>query len=161
MMPRKLKIGKIGRFGSFEWFGRFGRFGRFGWFGSIGSIEWLRFGRKRLLVPAMVLVFSLPGMASGADIPVQDIAFDDLMRMSLEDILEISVVSASKLEQRAIEAPSVINVVTREQIQQYGWMSLNDILYKQPGFGPAQDYDRRTVSSRGFSKAGTTIICSC
>src|SRR5262249_41574154 len=28
--------------------------------------------------------------------------------------------------------------------------SLNDILFKQPGFGPAQDFDRRTVSARGF-----------
>lgn len=69
---------------------------------------------------------------------------------TIEELLKIQVKSASKLDQRTLEAPSVVDVVTREQIDRYGWLSLNEILYKQPGFGPAQDYDRRTVASRGL-----------
>ncbi len=64
-------------------------------------------------------------------------------------LLNTPITSAAKMEQRAIEAPSVIGVVTREQIQAYGWNSLNDILYKQPGFGPSIDFNHHTVSSRG------------
>ncbi|MBU1101451.1 MAG: TonB-dependent receptor [Bacteroidetes bacterium] len=70
--------------------------------------------------------------------------------LTLEDLLELGLVSSSKIEQRAIESPSVISVITSQQIEEYGWISANNILSKQPGFGPAQDYDRNTVSSRGF-----------
>lgn len=76
----------------------------------------------------------------------------DAQELSLEDLLNTKVSSASKLEQRTIEAPSVISLITREQIAGYGWASINEVLYKQPGFGPCQDYDRRTVSSRGISE---------
>src|SRR4029079_15339466 len=46
-------------------------------------------------------------------------------------------------------APSVISVIPREQMQDYGWNSASDVLFHQPGFRPAQDYDRGTVASRG------------
>ena len=75
---------------------------------------------------------------------------DPLEQMSLEDLLNIKVTSAAKMEQTTSEAPGVVSVVTREQIQAYGWNSLNDVLYHQPGFGPSQDFDRRTVGSRGL-----------
>ncbi len=75
----------------------------------------------------------------------EDEALKDLLRL-----LDTPVISASKIGQRATEAPSVVEVVAREQIDRYGWISLNDILYRQPGFGPAQDYDRRTVAARGI-----------
>jgi iron complex outermembrane receptor protein len=73
-----------------------------------------------------------------------------LQRLTLEDLMRIETGSASKLQQPASEAPALISVITRDQIQSYGWISLNDILYKQPGFAPSQDYDRRTVSARGL-----------
>jgi iron complex outermembrane receptor protein len=43
-----------------------------------------------------------------------------------------------------------MTVVNSEQIESYGYLSLNDILYQQPGFAPSQDYERRTVSARGL-----------
>lgn len=70
--------------------------------------------------------------------------------MTLQDLLDLGLISSSKIEQRAIESPSVISVVTSHQIDEYGWISANEILARQPGFGPAQDYDRHTVSSRGL-----------
>jgi iron complex outermembrane receptor protein len=75
---------------------------------------------------------------------------DDLFNMSLEELLNIEVDSASKTAQKPMEAPSIISVLTQETLQTYAWNSLNEVLYRQPGFGPAQDYDRRTVSSRGM-----------
>ena len=69
---------------------------------------------------------------------------EDLLFMELP-----SVTIASKKEQKVSEAPGVISVISRDQINKFGWTSLNDVLYSQPGFSPSQDYDRRTVSSRG------------
>jgi iron complex outermembrane receptor protein len=48
------------------------------------------------------------------------------------------------------EAPSVGSLITREQMDSYGWLTLNDVLFRQPGFAPAQDYERVTVSARGL-----------
>ncbi len=72
-----------------------------------------------------------------------------LRLLSLDELLQIPVRSASRIPECIGQAPGSVTVVTREQATDYGWVSLNDILYRQAGFGPAQDYDRRTVSSRG------------
>lgn len=47
-------------------------------------------------------------------------------------------------------APAMVAQVGAEEIRDYGWLTLNDILYHMPGFAPSMDYDRRTVSSRGM-----------
>jgi outer membrane receptor protein involved in Fe transport len=73
-----------------------------------------------------------------------------LTRLSLEELTQIEVNVPTKLGQPVREAPSVGGVITREQIASYGWLSLNDVLYRQPGFVPAQDYERPTVAARGL-----------
>src|SRR5947207_3072006 len=75
---------------------------------------------------------------------------EELNQFRLEELMALQVASPAKVGQPVREAPAVMSIVTREQIQDYGWISLNDILYKQPGFAPSQDYDRRTVTARGL-----------
>src|SRR5437588_3541266 len=67
----------------------------------------------------------------------------NLENLSLEELLNIRTVSASKLDVPAREAPAIMNVVNGDQIESYGYISLNEVLYQQPGFSPSQDYDRR------------------
>jgi outer membrane receptor protein involved in Fe transport len=74
---------------------------------------------------------------------------DTLYTMSLEELMSVEIVSASKFSQRISEAPSTVSVITKKQIQNYGWVSAQDVLNRQPGFAPSQDYERRTTSSRG------------
>lgn len=102
----------------------------------------LRFGLVPLLVSGMAL--------AQAPEPKPDIAKEVEILADLLTLLNTPITTASKRSERAIEAPSVVSVVTRDQIQAYGWTSINDALYSLPGFGPSQDYDRRTVSSRGL-----------
>lgn len=64
-------------------------------------------------------------------------------------LMNMEIISVSKVPQRPIDAPGIVAPVTREQIRDYGWLSLNDVMAKQPGFIPSMDYDRRTVSARG------------
>jgi len=75
---------------------------------------------------------------------------DDVSKLSLDELLDIVVTSASKVSQLTREAPNVMSVVPRSQIDGHGRTGIDDILYKQPVFAPSQDYDRRTVSSRGL-----------
>jgi outer membrane receptor protein involved in Fe transport len=73
-----------------------------------------------------------------------------LTKLSLEELTEIEVNAPAKVAQPVREAPSVGSVVTREQMDRYGWLSPNDIIFRQPGFVPAQDFERRTVAARGL-----------
>lgn len=70
--------------------------------------------------------------------------------MDLADLKNIVVYSATKTGQSVDDAPSNISTFTYKQIQHYGWVSISDVLMRQPGFFPSQDYDRSTVGSRGF-----------
>lgn len=58
--------------------------------------------------------------------------------------------SATKIARSTNEVPNLVNVISQNEIKQYGRISINDIMYQLPGFAPSQDYDRRTVSSRGM-----------
>jgi outer membrane receptor protein involved in Fe transport len=72
-----------------------------------------------------------------------------LSELSLEELGKIVVTSPAKVELSVEEAPGLASIVPAEEIDQYGWISLNDILYKQPGFAASQDFNTRTVGSRG------------
>ncbi len=87
----------------------------------------------------------LGALALGAQVPSEE---KDAEKALLE-LLNTPVTSASKTAQRTIEAPSVVSVVGRDQIQAYGWTSLNDLLYRQPGFSASIDFNHHTASSRG------------
>jgi hypothetical protein len=78
-----------------------------------------------------------------------DMSLEEEMQ-ALEDLLALKVTSAAKVEQKATEAPSILTLVTDWQIQEFGWKSINEILYRQPGFFPSQDYERKTVGARGM-----------
>jgi len=92
-------------------------------------------------------------LVAGSPISAQGVPPKEESKEILDDLLALlntPITTASKRAEKAIEAPSVVSVVTRDQFQAYGWTSINDALYSLPGFGPARDYDRRTVASRGL-----------
>ena len=93
----------------------------------------------------LLMVLSLLAVPSWAQEEAQDIA-----DLSLEDLLDVQITSASKFAQKQSEAPGIVSVVNREQVDRFGWLSLNDILARQAGFFPSRDYDRSTIGSRGL-----------
>src|SRR5689334_7951954 len=62
---------------------------------------------------------------------------DDL-QLSLSDLFNIKVVTASKAEESIDDAPNVMYVITQEQIRRRGYKSLKDIFQVVPGFGVQQ-----------------------
>jgi len=57
----------------------------------------------------------------------------ELSELSLEDLMSIEVVTASKTEQKLIEAPSTMTVITARQIEERGYQQLEDVLRDLPG----------------------------
>jgi iron complex outermembrane receptor protein len=78
----------------------------------------------------------------------------DLTEMSLESLMNVSVYSASKYEQKATEAPSSVSVVTADEIRKYGYRTLADILKSLRSFYITYDRNYTYIGVRGFAPPG-------
>jgi outer membrane receptor for ferrienterochelin and colicins len=84
----------------------------------------------------------------------QQPAAQDLSKLNLEDLMNISVYSASKRVQNSSDAPSSVTVITADEVQRYGYRSLADILESVRGFYVTYDRDYSFVGVRGFGRLG-------
>jgi len=81
-------------------------------------------------------------------------AAPDLTELPIESVLNMEVYSASKFIQKKTDAPSAVTVITAQNIKDYGYRTLADIV--QSVRGVYVDYDRNysSVGTRGFSVSG-------
>lgn len=79
----------------------------------------------------------------------QQAALDEL---SLEDLLEVKVLTIARKAQRISDIPAAVTVVTAEDIRRSGARSIPDALRQVPGVEVAQvGAGRYAVSIRGFN----------
>lgn len=71
--------------------------------------------------------------------------------LSLEDLLNMSVSSASKYEQHISDIPASVSIITSEEIEKYGYSSLDEILNTVRGTYLTYDKIYRNLGIRGFS----------
>jgi outer membrane receptor for ferrienterochelin and colicins len=100
----------------------------------------------------LLFVFLFPA-AAHAQVAKKD-APADLAQLSLEELENIEVYSASKHLQKTSEAPSAVTVVTADEIQKYGYRTLADILQSVRGFYMTYDRENSFVGVRGFGRLG-------
>jgi outer membrane receptor for ferrienterochelin and colicins len=79
----------------------------------------------------------------------------DLGEASLEELANITVYTASRHVQKATEAPSSVTVVTRDEIQRYGYRTLADILRSVRGFDITYDRNFTYAGVRGINRPET------
>lgn len=76
----------------------------------------------------------------------------DLTSMSIEDLMNIRVTTASKNEQKLSQTAAAIYVITQEGIRRSGMTSVAELLRVVPGMDVAQiDANNWAISSRGFN----------
>ncbi len=78
----------------------------------------------------------------------------DLTDLPLEALMNLDVpkvYGASKLEQKATEAPSSVTVVTADEIKKYGHRTLGDLLKSVQGFNVSYDRNYAFLGARGVS----------
>ncbi|WP_414662987.1 TonB-dependent receptor plug domain-containing protein [Horticoccus sp. 23ND18S-11] len=81
----------------------------------------------------------------------------DFASMSLKALGSIRVplvVGASKHEQKITDAPSAVSIVTREDIQQFGYRTLGDLLKSVRGFYVTFDRAYNFTGLRGVNRPG-------
>ncbi len=78
----------------------------------------------------------------------------DLSELSLEQLLNIKVTSASLHEQSVKDAPGSVTVITSEEIRKFGYRTLAEALAYVPGFYFTADHTYSYLGVRGFSLPG-------
>jgi len=79
---------------------------------------------------------------------------DDLTALSLEQLLKVTIVGASKYEQKQSEVAAAVSVITRQEIKAFGWRTLNEALASLPGVHTTYDRQYRYLGARGFGLPG-------
>jgi outer membrane receptor protein involved in Fe transport len=78
----------------------------------------------------------------------------DPTELSLQQLLDVEVYSASKFAQKTSDAPSDVSVVTAEDIRTYGYRRLTEILAAMPGLYAYTDRNYDFVGVRGLAPPG-------
>jgi iron complex outermembrane receptor protein len=78
----------------------------------------------------------------------------DVTDMSLEQLLQIGVVGASKYKQKQSEIGAAVSVITRQEIRAFGWRTLDQALASLPGVYVTYDRQFTYLGVRGFGLPG-------
>jgi outer membrane receptor protein involved in Fe transport len=104
--------------------------------------------RFPLVGPALWLV-CLPFPSAAEEGAAATPAVQDITEIDIESLLEPSVETASKRKQSVEEAPSIVTVFTRQEIEQLGVRRLIELLKLVPGFIEVSAPMERNIASRG------------
>ncbi len=82
-----------------------------------------------------------------------------ILELSIEELLNLKVVTAGKKEEEIGEIPASVVVMNRNDIELFGYTSLRDILNNVPGYYAMSNLGTDIYGVRGFSKEkGTNFI---
>ncbi|WP_052692006.1 TonB-dependent receptor plug domain-containing protein [Teredinibacter purpureus] len=76
-------------------------------------------------------------------------AEDYLYDLSLEDLLQLTITSASKVSDVVRDVPASVTIITRDDISLMGYASLEELLMNVPGFYHIDTYEDFQVGVRG------------
>jgi outer membrane receptor protein involved in Fe transport len=78
----------------------------------------------------------------------------DLATLSLEDLMDLEIVTASRYQQRASHAPSTVQVIGADDIRRHGWRTLAEALDSLPGLYVSETGLYSYLGARGLLRAG-------
>ena len=93
---------------------------------------------RQLGVICLLCVFCANTAASEAE--SEEKSKEAIMEMSLEELMDVEVTSASKKAESIYEAPSIMTVVPREEFETYGDRNLQQLLQRQPSVYTRDDF---------------------
>ena len=100
-----------------------------------------------------LLLFVLP--AANAS-PAREV--EQLFDLPMEDLLAMEIRSAGKRDEAIRDIPASVTVLTREEIQRYGWVTFEQLLRNVPGFFILDTIDERLIGSRGTAGGGVQLL---
>jgi outer membrane receptor protein involved in Fe transport len=113
--------------------------------------------RAAMLALALLPAYALAQEAEAAPeaVPAQEqapeLSVEDLRELSLEELLEVQVVTASKQSESLSTAPAIVSVITADEIATWGARSVAEALMYVPGVYPVYDFVSHNVGVRGIN----------
>lgn len=96
------------------------------------------------------IILILPRLAVAAPDP----GSVDLTDLSVEQLLNVHVIKASRLGSSVAHAPTSISILTGEDIRTFGWRTLADALNSLRGIFLSNDRNYTYLGIRGFARSG-------
>ncbi len=97
----------------------------------------------RLIVTVILIALSCQVAADNS-------TSEDLTNLSIEQLMNVEVISASRLGQKASQAPSSVSVLTAGDIRTFGWRTLSEALNAMRGLFTSNDRNYSYLGVRGF-----------
>lgn len=101
----------------------------------------------RLLFPFALALCALPAAATE----------DTLTELSIEELMAVPVVGASRYEQKQSAVAAAVTVITRDEIRAFGWRTLDQALASLPGMYTTYDRQYTYLGVRGFGLPGDFV----
>jgi outer membrane receptor for ferrienterochelin and colicins len=99
--------------------------------------------------PAILAILCALGVRVHAENDFADLSLEELMQVPVP-----TITSASKFSQKATDAPASITVITRDEIQRFGYRTLADVLQSVRGLHVTAEGRYSYAGVRGFSRPG-------
>jgi len=107
-----------------------------------------KLGRAQFLI--FVMVFSVHPTVLAKEI--------DLFNLSLEELRYVVVESASKYPELATGTPANIIILNRDEIANYGYRTLEELIKNIPGFYLQNDSEDLIIGVRGITGGGVQFL---
>lgn len=116
---------------------------------------------KKLAIFFLVLISFVPAIVAQPNEARDTLTMDNLLSLSFDDLMNVSVVTATQNSLKSGQAPATVMVVTSEQIRLRGYRTLAEVLNDLPDFtvhdkSDPQYYNR--VSLRGVPRQDYFVI---
>jgi len=111
-----------------------------------------KFSDFLIIRPILVIIFLLSQSMLLYSQEENKEQLDELFTMSIEELMNVKIVTAGKTLQKISDIPASAVIVTNDEIEKHGYQTLDEILQNIPGFFGINDYGEGGIlfGVRGF-----------
>lgn len=118
------------------------------------SSEIQRYPAHGIAIGALIALTAALFAPVAAAIPDETTQSAGLADLSIEQLLNLEIYSASKFLQKTSEAPAAVTVITAADIQRFGYRTLGDVLASARGIFVTNDRNYQYLGVRGVNRPG-------